>query len=208
MEYVSRPAFASERSGGNQSTGQAAGGVAHRWLEGALARSLRTLNDHAENTLAAWAFRVVRAGVKGFDNSGDSAAGTEVADDFGPDGIAGFNDIVEDLIDDVFLKDAEVTIGEEIFLEGFELEAGLAGHVADGDATEVGQAGLGTDGGELGVVDQDLVGFELIAPGVDRRKFDVEAGFCVVIRVAGGFVFGFVLFTHCSILSGFERILR
>jgi hypothetical protein len=176
------------------------------WFEGALARSQRTLDDHAENALDAWAFRVFGAGVKGFDNSGDSAARAEVADDFGPDGIAGFDDIVEDLVDDVLLEDAEVTVGEEIFLEGFELEAGLAGHVADRDATEVGKAGLGTDRGELGVVDEDLVGFELIAPGFDGRKFDLQAGFGVIVGVTGGFVFGFVLFAHFSILSGFESI--
>ena len=144
--------------------------------------------------------------MKGFDNSGDSAAGAEIAYDFGPYGIAGFHDVVENLVDDVLLEDAEIAEGEEIFLEGFEFEAGLAGHVADGDATEVGQAGLGADRGELGIVDEDLVGLELIAPGFDGRKFDVEAGFCVVVCVAGGFVFGFVLFGHASILSlGYER---
>src|SRR5882724_5153156 len=106
------------------------------------------------------AFGGFGAGVEGFDDGGDAAAGAEVADDFGPDGVAGFDYVVEDLIDDVLLEDAEVAVGEEIFLEGLEFEAGLAGHVADGDAAEVGEAGFGADGGELGVVDEDLVGFE------------------------------------------------
>jgi len=106
-------------------------------------------------------------GWEGFDDGGDAAAGAEVADDFGPDGVAGFDYVVEDLVDDVFLEDAEVAVGEEVLLEGLELEAGLAGHVADGDAAKVGEAGLGADGGELGVVDEDLVGFELVAPGFD-----------------------------------------
>ena len=46
------------------------------------------------------------AGEEGFDDGGDAAAGAEVAGDFGPDGVAGFDDVVEDLVDDVFLKDA------------------------------------------------------------------------------------------------------
>src|SRR6202000_2283374 len=92
---------------------------------------------------------VCRTRVEGFDDGGDAAAGTEVADNFGPDGVASFDDVVKDLIDDVLLEDAEVTVGEEIFLEGFEFETGFAGHVADGDAAEVGEAGLGADGGEL-----------------------------------------------------------
>ena len=77
----------------------------------------------------------------------------------------------------------------------------LAGHVADGEAAEVGEAGLGADGGELGVVDEDLVGLELVAPGFDGGEFGVEAGGGVVVGVAGGVLL--VLFGHEDILSGF-----
>ena len=35
------------------------------------------------------------AGITRFDDGGDAAAGTEVADDLGPDGIGGFDDVVE-----------------------------------------------------------------------------------------------------------------
>src|ERR1700678_478742 len=153
--------------------------------------------------LALRAFGVFGTRVERFDDGGDAAAGAAVADDFYPDRIAGFDDVVENLVDDVLLEDAEVAIGEEILFEGLEFEAGLAGHVADGEAAEVGQAGLGADGGELGVVDEDLVGAELIAPGFDGREFGVEAGFGVVVGVAGGVLFSFVLFgAHGSILSG------
>jgi hypothetical protein len=147
--------------------------------------------------VALRAFGVFGAGVEGFDDGGDAAAGAEVADDFGPDGVAGFDDVVEDLIDDVFLEDAEVAVGEEVLLEGLELEAGFAGHVADGEAAEVGKAGLGADGGELGVVDEDLVGLELVAPGFDGGELGVEASGGVVVGVAGGFGFG----GHRSILE-------
>ena len=151
---------------------------------------------------------VFGSGVGGGDYGGDASAGAEVAGDDGPDGVGGFDYVVEDLVDDVFLEDAEVAIGEEILLEGLEFEAGLAGHVADGETAEVGQAGLGADAGELGVVDEDFVGFELIAPGFDGGEVDVEAGFGVVVGVAGGLVFGLVLFAHESILSDEELSRR
>ena len=81
-----------------------------------------------------------------------------------------------------------------------------AGHVADEETAEVGEAGLGADAGELGVVDEDLVGLELVAPGFDGREFGVETGFGVVVGVAGGLVFCFVLFgAHGSILSGLNE---
>ena len=60
--------------------------------------------------LAAGAGGVVRTWVEGFDDGGDAAAGAEVADDFGPDGIAGFYYVVEYLVDDVFLEDAEIAV--------------------------------------------------------------------------------------------------
>ncbi len=141
------------------------------------------------------------AGVGGGDYGGDASAGAEVAYDDCPDGIAGFDDVVEDLVDDVFLEDAEVAIGEEILLEGLELEAALAGHVADGEAAEVGEPGLGADAGELGIVDEDLVGLELVLPGFDGGEGGVEAGFGVVVGVAGGVRVGKDCGAHGSILA-------
>jgi hypothetical protein len=64
------------------------------------------------------AFGGFGSGVEGFDDGGDAAAGAEVADDFGPDGVAGFDYVVENLVDDVLLEDAEVAVGEEVLLEG------------------------------------------------------------------------------------------
>jgi len=123
--------------------------------------------------------------VEGFDGGGDASAGAEVGFDEGPDGVGCADDVVEDLVGDVFLEDAEVAVAEEVFLEGFEFEAALAGHVADGDEAEVGEAGFGADGGELGVVDEDLVGGELVLPGVDGGEGGAEAGGGVVVGVAG-----------------------
>ena len=60
----------------------------------------------AEELRVAGAFGIFGAGVEGFDDGGDAAARAEVAGDFGPDGVAGFDYVVEDLVDDVLLEDA------------------------------------------------------------------------------------------------------
>ena len=124
------------------------------------------------------------AGPAGFDGGGDAAARTEIAFNHGPDGVAGLYDVFEHLIGDVLLKDSEIAIGEEIFLVGLEFETELAGHVAEGDDAEVGKAGLGADGGELGVIDQNFVTRELVFPGFDRGKRKVEPSFGVLVRVS------------------------
>lgn len=140
--------------------------------------------------------------MEGFNHRRDAAARAEVANNFCPDRITGFHYIVEHLVDDVFLEDAEIAVGEEIFLEGLELEATLAGHVADGDAAEVGQSGLGADAGELWIVNEDFVRGKLVWPGFDGGKLGVETGFCVVVGVAGGFS------GHVPILRGLCGICR
>ncbi len=81
-------------------------------------------------------------------------------------------------------------------MSDLKLEAALAGHVANGEDAEVGQAGLGANAGQLGVVDLDLIAGKLIAPGFDGGKLEVEAGFRMI--------FGVTWFCgHGSIVSGF-----
>lgn len=120
------------------------------------------------------------------DDCRDAAARTEVSDNFGPDWVGRFDYIVENLVADVLLEDAEVAVVEEVFLIALQLDAAFAWHIAEFDNAEVRQAGLGADGGEFGIVDHDLVGGKLVFPGLDGRKREVEACFCVLICVSLG----------------------
>ena len=60
---------------------------------------------------------------------------------------------------------------------------------------EVGQAGLGADGGKLGIVDDDFVAGKLVLPGLDGGKGEVEPGLGVIVGVAR-------LLGHISIVRG------
>src|SRR6478609_9307175 len=66
----------------------------------------------------------------GFYRCRYATTGTELASHDCPDGVAGFRYVFEDLVHDVFLEDPKIAVAEEILLEGFELEAPVAGHVA------------------------------------------------------------------------------
>ena len=124
------------------------------------------------------------AGPAGFYCCRYTAAGAELAAHYSPDRIARFHYVFKDLVDDVFLEDSEVAVAEEIFLERFELEAACAGHVADRERAEVGQAGLGANGGQLGIVDDDFITGKLVLPGLDLRKLKVESGLGVIVGIA------------------------
>ena len=120
-----------------------------------------------------------------FDGGGNAASRAEFAADYCPDGIAGLHYVFQDLIDNVFLKNAEVAVTEEVLLERFELEAAVTRHVAHVEDAEVRQACLGADRGQLRIVDGNFVTRELVLPCLDRREFKVESGFGMVVRIAG-----------------------
>ena len=108
----------------------------------------------------------------------------EVARDRGPNRSRRFDKISEDPVDGVFVKDPQIPIGEDIIFEGFQFYAPLIRHVVNGDDPEIGETCLGTDGGELGDGDRDLVALELIFEAVDPRKPSIHSGAGMLFRVS------------------------
>ena len=89
-------------------------------------------------------------------SSATAVAGTAVAGGAagaaagaGVDGAAGGDEVLQDAVDGILVEDAEIAVGVDVHLQGFEFEAVLVRHVGDADRAEVGQAGLGADGGVL-----------------------------------------------------------
>src|SRR5712692_5051422 len=124
-------------------------------------------------------------GPAGEDGGGEAAAGREFAADDAPFGANGGDDVAEDFVDGVFVKDAEPAVGEKIHFQGFELEAVLLRHVLDGDGAEVGETGLGADGGVFGKARGDDVAGKLIGPRLECWQFCVDAGAGVFCGVVG-----------------------
>src|SRR6266851_4028390 len=91
------------------------------------------------------------------DDRGDSAPWAEVSFDLSPHRARPAHDVVEYLVDNVFLEDPKVAVGLQVFFQGLEFKAQLGGHVADSDYAEVRQACLGAHGSELRVFYHDFV---------------------------------------------------
>src|SRR5688572_24987192 len=100
--------------------------------------------------------RLFRRGVRRGHDRLDAAADGEIADDGHSPRRAGGDEVVENLVGHRFVEDAAVAELDEVVLQRFQLDAAVAGNVADPDLTEVGEAGLRADGGELGTADVDL----------------------------------------------------
>jgi len=126
--------------------------------------------------------------ITGFDDGPEPAPGIELARHGRPDGAAGFDDILEDAIDDVLIEDAQVPVGQEVFFQGFQFQDARLRLVINGQGPEIRQAGLRTDRGELRDLDLDLVTGELVGKGIDRRELLQKPGLGFFFGVSAHFV--------------------
>src|SRR5689334_13628180 len=85
-----------------------------------------------------------------------STAHREITDDRHASRLTRGDEIVEDLIGGRLEEDPAISVAKHVVLQRLQLDATIAGHVADADFTEVGKAGLGADRGELRTADRDL----------------------------------------------------
>src|SRR5579883_777279 len=122
----------------------------------------------------------------GRDHRAEAAAQREIADYRCGDGIGGFHDVAQHAVDDVLLKDAQVAVGEQVHLVGFELEAVAVRHVAQHELAEIGQTGLGAHGSELVGNDFDFVIGILVGPGLDLGQGSIDARPGVFLGVSQG----------------------
>src|SRR6266568_2093754 len=121
----------------------------------------------------------------GEDGGGEPAARRKFAADDAPLRANGFDDVAQNSVDGIFVKDAEAAVGEEIHFQRFQLDAIFFGHVLDSDSAEVGEPGLGADGGVFGKSRGDNVAGKLIGPGLERGQFCVDAGASVLFGIIG-----------------------
>src|SRR4051812_19595839 len=80
----------------------------------------------------------VASGMVGLDDSMDSTAHQEIADDSHALRTDRRDEIVEDAVGDVLVESALVAIAPEVELEALQLDAGVLGRIADLDRREVG----------------------------------------------------------------------
>src|ERR1035437_1919295 len=116
-----------------------------------------------------------RTGPAGLNGSANAATGPELATNHRPHRIGSLDHVFQDLVHDIFLKNAKVAVTEEILLQRLQFQAAFARHVANGEYAEVRQPGFGAHRGQFGVIDKDFVAGELVFPGFDGRKGKVEA---------------------------------
>src|SRR5437667_1839509 len=85
----------------------------------------------------------------------DTAARGEGSDDLAAARPARRHEIIQEPVYCRLVEDPFIAIRLQVQLERFELDAAIAGSVAEGDRAEIGLARLGTDAGEFGAHDFD-----------------------------------------------------
>jgi hypothetical protein len=95
--------------------------------------------------------------VFGNDRKGQSATGRESGLDFHPARLAGLNQVIQDLVDDMLIEGMDVSVRRQIKLERLGLNAELIRNVLDEDLSEIGLARHRAEGSEIRAVEADSI---------------------------------------------------
>lgn len=105
--------------------------------------------------------------IPSFDLTRQPAARSEGTGDFRPDGTAGFDNVLKDSVDRIFVEDAEITVGVDVQFERFQLKTFFIGHVVQCNGSEVRQVGFGANRCVLGDLNRNFISLILIREGLD-----------------------------------------
>lgn len=97
---------------------------------------------------------------------------------------AGPDDILEDAVYGVLVKDAEIPVGVDIHFERFEFETGFVGHVVQRDGAEIRQICFGANRRVLWNFDGNFISLILIREGFDLGQGGSDAASGMPLIVA------------------------
>ena len=86
----------------------------------------------------------------------DAAADVEITDDSHRFGAAGLHKIVQNSVDDRFVKRSFVAVGPKVKLERLELHAQFPGHITNADGGKIRLSRARADAGKLRALHRDL----------------------------------------------------
>lgn len=101
----------------------------------------------------------------------------KIAFDVDAQGIAGGDEVFEDDVDYVFVKDLDVAKRVYVELQAFQFDTTFVGNVLDADRREVREIGERADRGELRdlEIDFDFVARKLVWKRVERKQIHLRA---------------------------------
>jgi len=107
----------------------------------------------------------------------------ELPGDDNPNRFGGLDEILENSVDGVFIKNPKVPVSEDIYLQRFQFHTPLVRHILDGDRTEIGKPCSGTDRGEFRDRNRDFIVLKLILETLNLRKRGINSCSCMVFRI-------------------------
>lgn len=105
--------------------------------------------------------------IPSFDLTRQPAARSEGTGDFRPDGTAGFDNVLKDSVDGIFVENAEITVGVDVQFERFQLKTFSIRHVVQCNGSEIRQVGFGANRRVLGDLNRNFISLVLIREGLD-----------------------------------------
>src|SRR5215213_2690381 len=119
----------------------------------------------------------LRFGVACPDDGLDVATNVEVAFDLDAQWIAGRDEVFENDVDDVLVKDLHVAKRVYVELQTLQFDTALVGNVFETDGGEIRKVGERADRGELGhlEVDLDLAAGKFVRERVERKQVHLHS---------------------------------
>ena len=107
----------------------------------------------------------------------DVSANVEVSFNLNAQRVTGPDKVLENHVDDVFMKDLYVAKRIDVKLQAFQLDAAFVGNILETDGGEIREVGKGADGRELSnlEIDLDFVAGKFVRESVERIEFHFRA---------------------------------
>lgn len=138
-----------------------------------------------------------RSGPLRHDRRRNAAPRTKLPFHFRPHRFRPLHHILQNLVDHILLKNPQIPVALQIFLQRFQLQATFVRHIANRQHSKIRQPGLRTHRRKFRIIHHNLITRKLVRPGLNLRKLRVQTSSCVLRRITRRF-------THETIVA-FDR---
>ena len=158
--------------------------IRHSSLREPVCATDRQYTGFHSDTCSGVALFAPGTGVPGLHMTLDPAPRRKLSADPHGKRLARLHQIPEYAVHRVFIEDADIAVGRDILLQGFQLDTPLIRNIVHPDGSEIWQPRFGSDCRVFRYDDFNFIARELVFPAFDLRQRDGCPGFRVLFGIS------------------------